>query len=162
MADNRPRRNYNEYVTEGSGARKLAAVPERQPERRPERQPVRTTQPSKRAKENYDRAYIIDRKFLFGLILAVGAIFYMCVGYIQVQAQIMTQKNDIVTKQEQLTSLVNENSALCEELNSSIDLQEIKKIATKKLHMVYAGADQTIYYESSNPDYVKQYDEISK
>lgn len=42
----------------------------------------------------------------------------------------------------------------------TIDLDEIYQIATGRLGMVYAGEDQVIYYDSSNNDYIRQYESI--
>jgi len=72
------------------------------------------------------------------------------------------KKNEqaVTALQSQLQTVQEQNNSLKESLNKTIDLDEIYQIATGRLGMVYAGEDQVIYYDSSNNDYIRQYESI--
>ena len=45
-------------------------------------------------------------------------------------------------------------------INTSIDLDNIYKIATEELGMVYANKDQVRMYNKTESEYVRQYEDI--
>lgn len=155
--------NYNQNYSyiEGNAVRKLAPsyepdvqVPERKVE--PKRDPQKEAQ----IRRNREKNNVIDFKYTVLITCACLLVFAACVGYLQMQAQISAQKSNIREMQSQLNQITNENVALEEQLNSSVDLNAIYKQATSELGMKYADSKHTILYASSNPDYVRQYKDI--
>ena len=76
------------------------------------------------------------------------------------QAQISEQRMSIAAMQTELSQLANENVAQEEQLNSSVNLNEIYTKASKEFGMKYADSNHIILYESADPDYVRQYQDI--
>lgn len=159
MADNRRYDNYT-YV-DGNTVRKLNPAYEPQIERpQPKREPQRDPEKEARIRRNRERNNVIDFKYTLVIACACMIIFASCVGYLRVQAQITSQKTTISTLQTELDQLQNENVAKEEQLNSTVDLNAIYKRASEDLGMKYADSNHTILYESSDPDYVRQYQDI--
>lgn len=141
--------------TNNSALRHSTAVPERR-----HVQPQYKPRVTKETRRNRQRAYAIDRGYLFVLGLAMLATLFMCVSYLSVQATVTHQKKQIAIASKELSTLVDENNATLERLNSKLNLNYVYNVATKKLGMVHAGESQIIYYDSSSPDYLRQYKEI--
>ena len=53
-----------------------------------------------------------------------------------------------------------ENDETYTKIMSSVDLEEIKRIAINELGMKYAKEGQVITYSGEGSDYVRQYDDI--
>lgn len=159
MADYRRYQNYN-YV-DGNTVRKLNPAYEPQIERpQPKREPQRDPAKEAQIRRNRQKSNVIDFKYTLVVACACVLILASCVGYLKVQAQITSQKATISTLQTELDQLQNENVAKEEQLNSRVDLNEIYKKASSDLGMKYADSNHTILYESSDPDYVRQYQDI--
>jgi cell division protein FtsL len=158
MADTRRYHNDNYDYVDGNTVRKLnpAYEPQRTPERKPEIDPARREQ----IRRKREKANVIDGKYTVVIACACLVVFAACVGYLRTQAQINSQQAEIASLQTELNQLNNENVAKEEQLNSSVDLNAIYTTASKKLGMKYADSQHTILYESSDPDYVRQYQDI--
>ena len=94
------------------------------------------------------------------LCAALVVVMVSCIHYLKVQSQIVTQKKEIAMLEAELTQMKEDNRINYERVMGSVSLSEILKIATEELGMVYSNRDQVIYYDSVNPDYVKQYADI--
>lgn len=151
-----------EYYVDGNTARKLNTRPERRPERRPEERPERTQkrQVSTRAKKNQARALSIGRGQAAFLGLAMVLTLSACVYMLNLQAKINVQNKNIAALESQLNTLVDNNEATASRLEGQVELNEIYRIATEELGMVYATRNQVLLYEQSNPDYVRQYKDV--
>lgn len=111
------------------------------------------------------RKTTVPRLDLFSLVFMVVAIVttaYVCVQYLQVQADVTKMSKSIASMERDVVSIRNDNNAAIEDITSAIDLQYIYKVATKELGMVHAGKDQVIFYESTKSDSVKQYGDMPK
>lgn len=73
--------------------------------------------------------------------------------------QIEESKNEITRLTEELESINETNAYLEAELNKSIDLTEIEKIATTKLNMQHPTKYQTLYIDVPKDSYTIQYTE---
>ncbi len=144
----------NLYV-EGNAARKLMAVPEREPRKRIERKEI-----SRSTRRNREKALSIDFRFLVFLMAASVVTLYVCVGYLGVQSDITNNSKKIASLESQLNSLKDENDAALGRLSTTIDLEQIYKVAVEELGMVYAGKEQVRLYNSTESDYVIQYKDI--
>ena len=91
--------------------------------------------------------------FLMAALLVAG---YVLIGYIQMQADITTQMKEIAKLESQLYNLELANDEELTRINSSIDLEEIKRIAIGELGMVYATEGQIVHYTNEGSDYVRQ------
>ena len=47
-------------------------------------------------------------------------------------------------------------------INTSLNLDEVYRIATEELGMVYPSKDQVILYNKTESEYVRQYEDIPK
>ena len=76
------------------------------------------------------------------------------------QADLTAQVEEIASLESRLNSLKLSNDEELSRINSSIDLEEIKRIAIGELGMVYATEGQIINYTNEGSDYVRQVGDI--
>lgn len=111
---------------------------------------------SNEARKNRDRAYHMNLGYVAFLALAMLIAGYVLIGYIQMQADLTAQIEEIAVLESRLNSLRLSNDEELSRINSSIDLEEIKRIAIGELGMVYATEGQIINYTNEGSDYVRQ------
>ncbi len=104
----------------------------------------------------------IDKLSLAALLVASGVTLWFCFSYIQLQTEINTHISSIEKKSTALEKLKSENDALQSSIDTSIDLDEVYRVATQELGMVYADQDQIITYSKTESGYVRQYEDIPK
>lgn len=155
MNEKNVRRQY-QYI-EGSAVRKLQPEYDYEEERRRQQKPER--KPYKRKKYKKPN---MDIGTAIGMTAAVAVTAFLCVHYLQVQADITTMSKKTATMESTIASMKENNDTALESVTSSIDLSNIYKIATEELGMVHAGKDQVITYNSTKSDSVKQYGDIPK
>ena len=97
--------------------------------------------------------------FLAAALFVAG---YVLIGYIQMQADLTSQMQTIASLESELNSLRLANDEELIRINSSLDLEEIKRIAIGELGMVYATEGQIINYTNQGSDYVIQMGDIPK
>lgn len=93
----------------------------------------------------------------------VAALLVVCIvliGYINLQSDITNRITHISEMESELNDLKLANDETYTKIMSSVDLEEIKRIAINELGMRYAGEGQVITYSGEGSDYVRQYDEI--
>lgn len=108
------------------------------------------------------KSVALDVKYIAVLITASVFTLGLCFSYIQMQTSINTRISSIEAKKQQLDQLKSENDALQNSIDTSVNLDEIYRVATQELGMVYAGKDQTITYDKTESEYVRQYEDIPK
>ena len=129
----------NAYYVQGNTVRRV------QPARKmPERPQKRV---SNSVRKNRERA----KHMSAGIIL---------VYYIGLQSDITNSVKHIATLERQLNNLKVANEENYSRISSSVDLEEIRRIAIQELGMQYAKEGQIISFASENSDYVKQMAEI--
>lgn len=79
---------------------------------------------------------------------------------LKLMADVKEGKNEVSTLQGQLNEQLNVNAEYSSGLDSMTDLDEIYKIATTELGMVYSKPGQTVYYPQNSDDYVIQYKNV--
>ena len=92
-----------------------------------------------------------------------AAVLVVCVvlmGYVNLQSDITNRVTHISKMESQLNSMKLENDETYTKIMSSVDLEEIKRIAISELGMKYAKEGQVITYSGEGSDYVRQYDDI--
>ena len=97
--------------------------------------------------------------FLGMALVATGMIL---VYYIGLQSDITNSVKHISTLESQLNDLKVANEENYSRISSSVDLEEIRRIAIQELGMQYAQEGQIISFASENNDYVKQMAEIPR
>lgn len=147
------RRQTYRYI-EGNTARKLDV------RRAIEEQPKKRL--SNETRKNRDRAYYMNFGYVIFLAAALFVAAYVLIGYIRLQADLTAQVEQIASLESRLNSLKLENDEELVRINSSIDLEEIKRIAIGELGMTYAAEGQIINYTNESSDYVRQFGEIPK
>lgn len=152
MAVSQGRRTMN-YI-EGNTARQLDV------RRAIEEEPRRRL--SNEARKNRERAYHMSFGYVAFLAVALFIAGYVLIGYIQMQADLTAQVEQIASLESRLNSLRLSNDEELTRINSSIDLEEIKRIAIGELGMVYAAEGQIISYTNEGSDYVRQLGDIPK
>lgn len=151
-------RKYQHNYVVGSAARKFEVVAPQMPQERKEQKEQHKEQ--QRVKANAQRAKEFNMQYILVLGVSLVLVVSACINFLKVQSQIVTQKKEIAILQANLTDMKEDNRINYERVMGSVTLSEIFRIATEELGMVYSTNDQVIYYDSVNPDYVKQYEDI--
>ncbi|MBQ2800562.1 MAG: hypothetical protein IJF03_04145 [Lachnospiraceae bacterium] len=152
------RQERNMYVY-GNTVRRLEVVPELEPRKE---QPERTGQRiSKNAiRKNREKARHMNSAYVVFLSVACVVTFIVCFQYIQLRSEITERMENIAELESQLSDLKIENDAEYSRATSSIDLEEMKRIAMEELGMVYADKEQVVIYEDKEAEYFRQYEDI--
>ena len=140
-------RNYSEYV-DGNTVRKL------EPERRHAPAPVK--KPHHEVRKNRDKAKYMNAGYVLFLTAALCAAAFILVNYIQLQAELTNLTKAVASQESELNYLKQSNDEEYNRIISSINLEEIKRIAMGELGMVYAKEEQVVMYEGETGDYMRQ------
>ncbi len=142
----------------GSAAHKIMTLPEYEEleERRREENEKKKREQAKINARTLRRNRLNSIKLLIGLVV-FGS--YFC-SYIYLQNGITTSMKNIGTVSKELSNLRAQNAATESRIATTTSLDRIKKIATKKLGMVYANKGQIVYYTMDDEDYMSQYKEV--
>lgn len=144
----------NAYYVQGNTVRKV------RPDREVTQKPKKKVNNSVR--RNRDRAKHMDAGYVLFLGLALVATGMILVYYIGLQSDITNSVKHISTLESQLNDLKVANEENYSRISSSVDLEEIRRIAIQELGMQYAQEGQIVSFASENSDYVKQMAEIPK
>lgn len=82
------------------------------------------------------------------------------VGYINLTNSITTHMDNISALEQNISDLKASNSATESRIASATNLGDIKTAAINEMGMVYANADQIVYYDMDSSDYMNQYHNI--
>ena len=145
------------YV-EGNTVRKLYTMPDIPREERAQEVPSRRRQEQKQPKALSG----INFASLLVLTVAIIATVSVCVEYLKLQMEVTGMDKSIVSMEKELTTLTNENDAAYACINKTYDLEYVYKVAVEEMGMVYPNNNKVITYESSDEDYVRQYEDIPK
>lgn len=142
----------NAYYVQGNTVRK--ARPDHEIHRKPKKKVNNSVRRNRDRAKNMNAGYVL---FLWAALVATGIIL---VYYIGLQSDITNSVKNISTLERQLNSLKVANEEDYSRISSSVDLEEIRRIAIQELGMQYAQEGQIISFASENSDYVKQMAEI--
>lgn len=137
---------YN-YV-EGSAARKLQTKSPRHKR--------------KRVHVSKQRVKAVPMNVGYMAVMAVALVIVCCVlmSYVKLQSDITNHITNISKLESQLNELRLANDETYTKIVSSVDLEEIKRIAVNELGMKYAKEGQVVQYTGEGNDYVRQYSDI--
>ncbi len=141
----------NTYV-DGNTIRKVNTVPEREVQKRP-----RT---SAATRKNRARALQMNMSYVLFLTVAAVVSVMVCINYLKLQSQNTTYQKSATALETRLSELKLENDSAYNRIVSSVDLEWVKDVAMNEMGMVYASDRQMRTYDSTQSDYVKQYQEI--
>ncbi|MCI8323269.1 MAG: cell division protein FtsL [Lachnospiraceae bacterium] len=140
------------YYVQGNTVRNIQ--PERRTTDRPNRKVNNTVRRNREKAKHMSAGYVL---FLLTALVATGIIL---VYYIGLQSDITNSVKHISVLERQLNELKVANEEDYSRISSSVDLEEIRRIAIQELGMQYAQEGQIISFASENSDYVKQMAEI--
>ena len=152
-------RQFTNTYIDGNVIRHVQAVPKQRTERRG-REQERREQAQVQAKRNRERALRMNVPYVSFLTAVSIATVFVCVNFLQLQAEGISYRNQIASLESQLTELKLANDNAYEETLSSVDMEEVKRIAVNDLGMTYADEGQIITYSNQDGDYIRQYAEI--
>ena len=142
-------------MTDGNTARQLDVVTELQKPRRPR-------EVNHAVKKNRDRAVYMNFGYVLFLTLSLLVAGYVLIGYIGLQSEITASVKRIASMESTLNSLKTANDEEYSRIESSVDLDEIRRIAITELGMVYPDEDQIVTVPDEGNDYVRQVTDIDK
>ena len=93
------------------------------------------------------------------LLVAFSVAAVVLIGYIRLNADITTLNEEIAKQEKVLNSMRMENAESLSRIESSIDIEEIKRVAIQELGMTYPKEGQIISYDGVTYDYVRKVDE---
>lgn len=156
----RYRSNYTKVYIDGNTAKKLRSM------RVPDGERIKRPKPGKKinyqVKRNQEKALQMNLPYVMMLTVASVCTLYLCVNYLQLQSSITSRIHNIETLEKELEALKSENDALETDINTSLDLDYVYRVATQELGMVYADKSQVILYNKTESEYVRQYEDIPK
>lgn len=132
------------------------AAPKLDVQREMEQQPRRAL--SNATRKNRDRARHMSLGYVVFLVLAMCVAGYVLIHYIQLQADITTATERIASQQKELNNLKVANDEELSRITSSVDMEEVKRVAIGELGMVYPQEGQIITYTNEGRDYVRKVD----
>lgn len=119
-----------------------------------EQAPVRKPHPE--ARKNREKAKHMSAGYVVFLAVALCTAAFILVNYIQLQSELTTLTKTVADKESELNTLRLSNDEHYNRIMSSIDLEEIKRVAIGELGMIYAKEGQIVEYDSEEGDYMRR------
>lgn len=148
----------SEYI-DGNTVRKLN--PQWESLQEEVRRPYRVEEPEAERRRKVKVGHGIDFISMLLLVGAIAVTLYVCIEYLQVQADIVQLNKSISSLNNQITELGKENDALEALLTTTeCDLEYVYRVAVGLLGMVYPNHNEVIYYDDNDAGYFRQYQDI--
>lgn len=150
------------YIS-GSAAPKLQPVPTIVPEIERRQRDEAKEQRRREQLKRQQRINSVSHKNLLYTLTVTGivmVIFLVCWQYLHLQAEVKAASTEVSKLQSQLNELKLENDEMQVNIDANIDYDNIYRIATEELGMVFPKKNQVINYDAGISEYVKQYDDI--
>lgn len=161
--------NYNDYrasyeelmrtpYVQGSNVLQLEPV---RKEKKKKKSHLRVVKQRNPKKDLYTKAQVIQNRITLTItVIALIAVSYSCINYLQLQAKVAEKAAIISELEEQYVEMKTENDLAEVVIDSDIDYNKVLDVAINELGMVYAGKDQVVVYESQAMEGVKQLGDI--
>ena len=143
---NRGTYENNAYVY-GNTVRKV------EPHRRREEQPKKL---SRQTRKNREKAKHMSLGYIVFLVAAFSVAGMILINYIKLNAEIITLNEYIAGQEKTLNEMRIDNAEAKTRIDSSIDYEEIKRVAIQELGMTYPVEGQIVAYEGVAYDYVRK------
>lgn len=111
---------------------------------------------SKETRHNREKAKFMNIGYVLFLVSGLFLCAMVLTNYIQSQAELTAKISEISQLEKELNTIKRSNDEEMERLESSTDLEEIKRRAITELGMVYANENQVIIYQSPDQDYMRK------
>ena len=141
----------NNVYVQGNTARRLEVLPQ-------EEQPIRRV--SEQIRRNRARAHRMNVGYVAFMVAALVAVGVILTMYISLQSDITNSIKHIASQEKTLNNLKLDNDENYSRITSSVNLDEVKRIAIQELGMGYAQEGQIITFNGESSDYVRQTGEI--
>jgi cell division protein FtsL len=158
MANKKYNRRYQSEYVYGSAA----------PAHMPSRETTRNYRTSRgyRSEQASRRApgyrTFMDPALIGFMIAVVFAVSFFLIQYIGLQSDVTAAVKEIAQMESSLSDLKSNNDELENQINSSVNLDDIKYRAITKLGMTYAEEDQIVNYDGGSGDYVRQVTQLGQ
>ncbi|MDO4302433.1 MAG: cell division protein FtsL [Bacillota bacterium] len=116
--------------------------------------------PAKSVRRNREKALYMNIGYVLFLAVAIVAAAFILTGYLTLQADITSSIKNISQMESTLNELKLTNDENYSRITSSVDLEEVKRIAIQELGMCYAKEGQIVEFHGEGSDYVRQTGEI--
>lgn len=113
---------------------------------------------SNETRYNREKAKHMNTGYVLFLVAALFLCAMVLINYIQSQAELTAKISEISQLEKELNTIKRSNDEEMERLESSMNLEEIKRRAITELGMVYAKENQIIIYHSPDQDYMRKID----
>ncbi len=111
---------------------------------------------SREARKNRDKAHHMNVGYVMFLMAALCVCAMVLINYVQLQSKITDKVKTIAGMESKLNNMQLENEENYNKIVSSVDLEEIKKVAIGELGMTYAQEGQIITYVGAGYDYMRK------
>ena len=98
--------------------------------------------------------------FVIAITLASILTVLLCIHYLQLRSQVIHQSETIAAMESSLSRLKADNDAYENKALASVNMEDVKETALKKLGMHYATESQIRYYNADDESYVRQYENL--
>ncbi len=116
--------------------------------------------PAKNVRRNREKALYMNIGYVLFLAAAIVAAAFILTGYLTLQADITSSIKNISKMESTLNELKLTNDENYSRITSSVNLEEVKRIAIQELGMSYAQEGQIVAFHGEGSDYVRQTGEI--
>lgn len=117
---------------------------------------------SYRQRRNRDKAAYMTLPYVLILTATCILVLFMAVNYISVRSSVSVSQKNIKALETKLNTLRVANEDLAQKVDAGMDLQEIYRVATQEMGMVFPETDQLVYYQRAESEYVRQNENIPK
>lgn len=151
------------YYVNGNTVRELEAPVRRDTRSREELEEIKRRKRRRNAaRRNRQRELEMNRGYVAFLTVCVLATAVSAGALVYMQSQLTNRMRSVASLESQVIDLRADNDARYKSLTTSVDLNHIKEVATKKLGMSYPKEKQVVYYSVENSNYMDQFSDIPK
>jgi hypothetical protein len=112
------------------------------------------------ARKNREKAHYMNFGYVLFLSVALIATGVILTGYISLQSDITSSIKNISRLESRLNTMKLDNDEEYSRITSSVDLEEVKRVAIQELGMRYAQEGQIITFSGKGGDYMRQVADI--
>ena len=113
-------------------------------------------------RRNRNRQMVIDAGYMLFLTFAVIATLLVCMNFLHLKAQVQSATSKVTAAKEEVMDLKAKNDAAYNKVMTSINLEEIRRVATEEYGMKPAGKDQIVKFKSNQEDYMTGHKAVKK
>lgn len=111
---------------------------------------------SHEARKNREKAHHMSIGYVLFLAAALFTAGIILINYLKMQSELTNRTRYVARLESQLNTMKIENDEQYNRILSSIDLEEIKRIAIGELGMKYAAEGQIVTYKPVENDYMRK------